>query len=56
MKLLGFLIIVVNWFLLSEEFSWVAMGWLVFGIFLVAVEEWAQLFARTVRYIHKDKQ
>lgn len=56
MKIIGGLLIFVALYNLNEAITFTFVGWLLLGIFLIAVEEWAQLFAHTVRYIHRDKR
>lgn len=56
MKIVGGFLIFLALMGFQTEVTVANVLWFVVGIFLIAIEEWAQLFGHTVRYIHRDKQ
>lgn len=56
MKIVGAFLIFLALYGFQEAVTFSNVCWLVLGVFLIAVQEWLQLFEHTVRYIHRDKR
>jgi hypothetical protein len=56
MKAVGAFFIFFAWVSLSETFNWAAIGWLLFGVFLVASKECLAFLTNTERFVHRRKE
>ena len=56
MKIVGGFLIFLAVYGFQEAVTLANVSWLILGMFLIAMEEWATLFSHTVRYIHRDKR
>lgn len=56
MKVIGAFLIFLALYGFQEAVTFSNVCWFILGVFLIAIQEWAMLFAHTVRYIHRDKR
>ena len=56
MKVIGAFLIFLALYGFQTGATFSNVCWFIVGVFLIAIQEWVQVFMHTVRYIHRDKQ